>query len=262
MLSIYRQSLKRNYKASLFVGLGLGLIALLFAGLFNDFKDQLDPFVGMIPAGMEAVIGDMTHASTPEGWLSLELFPLFVPVSLAIIGIMFGANLIGREEEDGTLELLLASQKSRLQVAGQKFLTLVDLLFIPSAILFLAIALGSVMFNFHPNMWNVLAACVSGWLLGLTYGSVSFAAQGLTGRRGLAIALGSMVFGATYALTIVTRLLEDWKSYEVYSPMHYYNIPGSLVDGVDWASMGVLLLIVVIFSVVGLIGFRHRDTGV
>lgn len=262
MLAILKQSLRRNYKPPLFIGLGLGLVSFLFTGLFNDFKDQLGQFVTMLPEGMEAIIGDMALGSTPEGWLSIELFPVFVPLGISIVAIFLGSNLIGREEDSGTLELLLASNQSRFSIAIQKLLSLFMLLALPAVILFTSIAVGSAIFNFQPNMGHVLAACTSAWALGATYGVVSFAAQALTGQRGLAVGIGAAVLGLTYVLTIISRMLEDWKPYEVISPMHYYNIPGTLTDGMDWIRFAVLVWTVLIISAVALVGFRRRDTGV
>lgn len=256
------QSVRRNYRIALFVGAGLALISLVFAATFQDFKDQLGQFINMVPAGMSAVIGDMALGNTPEGWLALELFPLFVPLSLAIVGIVLGAGLIGREEDSGTLELLLASGRSRLQIGGEKWLALAVLLAIPPAVLWLAVSLESLIFDFHPALSSVLAACVSAWLLGLAYGGISFAAQAVTGRRGLALGAGALFFGATYALTVVSKLIDSWRDFDVWSPFYYYNIPETLISGIDWAKLFVLIIVAIIGLVVALVGFRRRDTAI
>ena len=70
------QTVRQNYKLPLFLGIGISVVAVLFSALFNKFSDQLSPFVSMMPAGMKAVVGDLAIGTTPEGWLSIELFPL------------------------------------------------------------------------------------------------------------------------------------------------------------------------------------------
>lgn len=256
------QTIRRNYKLPLFLGVGLSLIAVLFAALFHDYQDQLGTFANMIPEAMRAIIGDIMLGSKPEGWLALELFPLFTMVGMSVIGVVLGAGVIGREEDSGTLELLLASRRSRVTIILQKYLALAKLLAIPPLLLFVTIALSGPLFNFHPDLTHVLAACVSAWLLGVGFGSMAFAVQAVTGRRGLAIGIGSGIFLAMYALTIASKLISSWKDYDVWSLIHYYNIPGNLMDGPDAVKLFVLMFVNLVMLGVSVIGFYRRDTGV
>ena len=113
------QTVRQNYKLPLFLGIGVSVVAVLFSALFNKFSDQLSPFVSMMPAGMKAVVGDLAIGTTPEGWLSIELFPLVAMVGVVITAIILGAGVIGREEDSGTLELLLASRRTRVMIVLQ-----------------------------------------------------------------------------------------------------------------------------------------------
>ena len=72
------------------LGVGISVVAVLFSALFNKFSDQLSPFIDMIPPGMKAVVGDLAIGTTPEGWLSIELFPLVAMVGVVITGDYFG----------------------------------------------------------------------------------------------------------------------------------------------------------------------------
>lgn len=264
MAAIFLNSLRLNWRSALFTGLGLAVIAALFSGLFDHFAGQLDTFTSFIeamPEGMGAIIGDLAAATTPEGWLALELFPIFVPFALVILAVTLGAGLIGREEDSGTLELILASKRSRLNIARQKFLALAVLTALPAVLLFAAIWIGTLMFEFSPNLWHVAAACLGGWALGLAHGGISFAVQAVTGKRGLAIAIGTGMFAVSYTLSIVCKLIDDWKDYDIYSTMYYYNIPGALHDGADWSRLAVLGAIAVICLMVAILGFDRRDTG-
>ena len=90
---------------------------------------------------------------------------------------------------------------------------------------------------------------------------MAFAAQAVTGRRGLAIGVGSGIFLAMYALTIASKLIDSWKDYDDWSLIHYYNIPGSLIDGLDAAKLFVLIFVSFIMLGIAVIGFRRRDTG-
>lgn len=262
MLAILRAALRRNHKLVLFFGLGLGVIATLFSALFQQFSDQITPFAEIIPEEMRAVIGDLALGTSPEGWLGIELFPLIAMVGLAIVAIVLGAGLIGREEESGTLELLLASRVSRARIVAAKYLALALLLLVPPALLFAAIALLGPLFDFYPNLARVVEACGSLWMLGLAFGGLAFAAQAVGGRRGVAIGISSGVFLTMYALKIASKLIDSWKDYNQWSLIHYYNIPGTLIDGIDWLKLIVLVIISLLMFIIALGGFVRRDTGV
>ncbi|PID33225.1 hypothetical protein CR969_01800, partial [Candidatus Saccharibacteria bacterium] len=204
-LAITSRSIKAHLKSALFVGLGFSVVGLLFAGLFDSMKHQIETFSSIMPDGIEAIVGDLMTAGTPEGWLSVELFAIFMPLGLSILGIIYGASLIGREEESGTLELILASPTTRTRVIIEKFLALAKLLAIPPLMLFVAVYIGSLIFPFKPDMLHVLSACASGWMLGLAFGSITFAVQAVIGKRGIAAGVGASLFTAAWLLSIISR---------------------------------------------------------
>lgn len=261
-LSIFFRSVKTHLRSSIAVGLGLVLMSLMFAGLYTDMVKDLSALTNSIPKGFEAVIGDMAIASSPEGWLSIELFALFLPLSLSILGIIYGANLIGREEESGSLELLLASSVSRSKIWLQKVLALAKLIAIPASLLFLGIVLGKYWFDFDVNLAHVAAACLAGWLLGMVFGAITFSTQAISGRRGLALAVGSGVMAATYLANVIAKLVKDYKNLEYISPFYYYNNPGVLVNGPKWSDMLILFCLALAFVLISILVFKRRDTGV
>ena len=161
------QTVRQNYKLPLFLGIGVSVVAVLFSALFNKFSDQLSPFIDMMPAGMKAVVGDLAIGTTPEGWLSIELFPLVAMVGVVITAIILGAGVVGREEDSGTLELLLASRRTRVTIVLQKYAAMAGLLVIPPVLLCMTIALIGPLFDFHPNLTHVVGACVSLVALGV-----------------------------------------------------------------------------------------------
>ena len=259
MLTIFFHSVKANYRAAPFVGIGLALMAQLFAGLYKDMIGQVSDFASMVPSGMSAVIGDISNVQTPEGWLGIELFALFFPVSLAILGVVYGARLIGREEDTGTLEIILAGPVSRLKLVVQKLFALIKLLAVPAVILWVSVALGSIWFDFSPNLWHVAQAVIAGWLLGLVYGTVAFMTQAISGKSGLATGVGIGVFFVTYMITIVSQLVDSWKDTQWLSPFRYYDASNVLSHGFDAENVITLITLGALFSLIALLAFPRRD---
>ena len=257
--SITYQSIRTNSKGAFFTGFGLLLMAFLFAALHDQLKADLSSLLDVIPSGMEAFIGDLSVATTPEGWLSIELFALFVPLAFAILGLALGSKMIGKEEDSGTLELLLSRPISRHHIVAEKALALGIILALPAALLWLGVFIGSLLFPFDVNLMYVAQATISAWVFGLGFGMMTFAAQATSGNRGIAVALGAGFLGLTWALNIIAELVSSLGNLKYASPLHYFNNPQTLISGLDMLYVVVLIAIALLGYVLAHIGFANRD---
>jgi ABC-2 type transport system permease protein len=176
--------------------------------------------------------------------------------------VVHGTGLIGKEEQSGSLELLLASPVTRTRIVAEKLLALSVLLAMPVMILWLAIAAGKVLFGFDVNLMNVALACFSGWTLALVYGTLSFAVQSATGKNGIAVAAGTATLTLTYLLFVVSKLVESWEDARNFSPFYYFDNPGVLMNGLQADNVLLLLGLSLVFILIAFVGFCRRDTGV
>ena len=102
MLSLLIKELRAHRGGILGWTLGLGLWGLLATVLFPSIGQQ---FGGMqFPEFYEAIgaIGELS------GFLALEVFGFAVPIALGIYALVLGTGVLAGEEDDGTLELLVA----------------------------------------------------------------------------------------------------------------------------------------------------------
>jgi ABC-2 type transport system permease protein len=250
-------------KTSLFAtSLGMFVIALLFAVLHKSFAGEVTRFAKMVPSEFSAFLGDISAAATPEGFLAVELYSLFLPFLVAITGITFASKAIGREEDSGTLELLLASPISRSKIIWQKLAAIKTTLFIVAFSAFVGVVLGKALFVFDVNLTNVALASLSVCLLGMVYAMASLAGQGLTGktRRGVGIGAGLLVL--TYVANVVSKLVDNLESLKYLSPFYYMDISEVLNGNGDLVNFAVLLGTTAVFYVIAHIGLVNRDTGV
>lgn len=259
--SIFLRTLRERRLSTAIYCAALFGFALMFAVLYKEFVGELEGVLDSFPESMSAFLGDLSAASTPEGWLGIELFGLFLPIILAVVGVGFGASAIGREEDEGTLELLLASPVSRHKIFVQKALAIAAQLGLVSLSVWLGVAVGSMFFDFDVSLGNVFFACVSAWLLGLVFGFTALAVQSVTGKRAKGLGIGAGVVVVTYIADVVSQLI-DWLEFLKYvSPFYYFNELEILQNGYN-ASMLVLLAVVVVLYVIAHGAFVKRDTGV
>lgn len=76
----------------------------------------LNKLLESYPKELTALIGHVGDITSPEGFLRAEVFSFLLPLLLLIFAIGFGARSIAGEEEEKTLDLVLATPISRLQL--------------------------------------------------------------------------------------------------------------------------------------------------
>lgn len=260
--SIYSLAIKSRRVSTFAYTIGLFIFGLMYAALFNDFASKINQFTDAYPSSFNAVFGDLASASTAAGWLNLEMFSLFLPIFVIIFGISFGASAIGKEEDSGTLELLLASPIKRSRILVEKVLAIFSVIFIVVAGTWVSIWLGTLLFNFDISLIDVLLGCISAGLLGLTYGMFSLAVQGVSGRRALALGLGSSAFALTYFAYVIAQLSDKLQFLKHISPYYYFDSAAVLTGNGKLINFVVLVGLSASFYIVAYIGFTNRDTGV
>lgn len=243
-------------------GLGMFIFALMFAALHESVAEEIGSFADAFPPELGAVIGDLSAASTPAGFLNIELYSLFLPFALAITGITFAAKAIGKEEESGTLELLLASPISRNKIILQKMFAITITLAIIAFSSWLGVLVGQALFVFDVNLGDVAIASASVFLLGMVYAMASLAGQAVTGKSKVGLGVGAGLLVLTYFADLISSLVENLEWIKYASPFHYMDMSAVLNGNGELINFAILLAVAVVFYVIAHAGFLKRDTGV
>lgn len=250
---------KTSTLISCFAMLGVGL---LFTGLYESVSSDISQFTESIPEGFNAFVGDIGVATSPAGWLSIEFYSLFLPVLISSLGVGFGAAAIGREEESGTLELLLASPISRRRIILEKAAAIATHTGLVAGAAWLGVVLGTMLFSFDVSLTQVLFGSVAAWLLGLFFGFFTLAAQAIVGKRGVGFGIGIGLLGSTYIANIVAQLVDSLDGLKYISPFYYYDIQNLLLGNPTAMYLVGLFVCAILFYVVANIAFTKRDTGI
>ena len=261
MFAVFTRTLRERRLSTAIYSFALSASALMYVALYKDFASQLDVFAKNYPENLNAFFGDITAAATPEGWLAIELYSLFLPLILAIVGIGFGASAIGKEENSGTLELLLASPVSRSRIIFQKALAMAVQLGIISFSAWLGVVVGMLFFEFDVSLLHVAWSSLAAWLLAMTYGCLALAAQSVTSKRSVGLGVGAGIVIVTYLANAISQLVDWIEPAKYISPFYYYDVEKVIVDG---PSEKILVLVTAsaVFYLVAHLAFLRRDTGV
>jgi ABC-2 type transport system permease protein len=263
--SVFYKTLRDQYHPLLWWGSSLATLALIVALFYPSIRESpaLDEFLQNAPeALMRAFIGNTTNITSPQGYLNSQLFFFLTPLLFLIYAIGFGANAIAGEEEQGTLDLLLANPLPRWRVVIDKFYAMVAATLALALCFWLGLVGGALAVQMGVGVWRLTMTTLSGVLLALAFGTLALALGCATGRRGLSAGVASGVAVVAYFLNAFAPLVEGLAPYHKLSPFYYYIGNDPLSNGLDWVHALVLAGLTLALLVVARVVFDRRDLGV
>ncbi|HSX46254.1 MAG TPA: ABC transporter permease subunit [Candidatus Saccharimonadia bacterium] len=265
MKPLIRWGLRMRRASTIWWSIGVSAFVTLEISFFPAFKNQaqqLNQTIGQLPTAVKSLIGDSGNYFSPENYLNSRVFYLVIPILFAILMIGLGCSLLAREEQDGTLELLLSRPVSRGRLLAGKALTGI---YISGtiALVSLIVCVGLCKAVGLPNsLAEMGAAMLESYLLCLVFGAFAFMLTSLgKATRGLSLGLTTCLFVGSYVLTGLVSAV-DWLKWPArLLPYYYFNPEKMLTGQYAWGPVIGYFLAVVVFAWVGWLGFRRRDIG-
>lgn len=235
------------------------LVALIVA-FYPQVRDNpsLNNLYGNLGPSMQALLGG-SDLTSPVGYLNTQLFAFVLPVALLIFGLGRGAASVAGEEEERTLDLLLAQPVARSSAYMQKSAALaVGLAVLTTAAWLPLVALNGVV-QLHLPVSHLTAASVQTGLMCLGLALAAQAIAAWTGRRpaGLAIVAG-YAFGSyiVYGLSGTVGWLAHLRPLTIW---RWAQLSDPLSTGYGWNEIGLLALTCACALAVGVALFQQRD---
>ena len=260
--SVFTKGLRDQWRTLLAWLVAVAAYALLIAAFYPTVAKSMaamQDIADKLPQALrDAFIGsDMTSAA---GWLDTKLLSIMAPVMFLVYAVGAGARSIAGEEEDGTLDILLAQPVSRTRVALEKYAVLVTGVALLTAALWATLAVSAPAFTMHIGAGRLLEGCLSVGLLTLAFGSVAFLVAAAGGRRGLAAGVAGGLAGAMYLVNILAPEAGALQRLEPLSLFHYYGV-APLTEGLPASHAAVFVVISLVCLGAALVAFGRRDIG-
>jgi len=264
-LRIAARSLRDRRRALLAWSGGIAVYVALIVAMWPTIRGDsaMTEAIQNYPDAMKELFGGAANFdyTKPGGYLNTQLFSLMMPLFLTAFAISYAASTVAGEERAGQLDLVLATPVSRRRLLLEKAVAVAAGVVALTAVVTLVVLGVGVTVDLGVGTADVLAACVGSGVVALVYGALTLAVGAATGRRALAVGVGSAAFAAGYLLEALSGLVEGLKPLRPLSALHLANGSVPITTGFPVANLLVLGLVVAVFVGLAAVLFERRDLG-
>jgi ABC-2 type transport system permease protein len=239
--------------------LGAAAYLLLVVAVYPTFKHDtaFDDMIAANPAAA-AAFGVTGSITTPEGWLSANMYANFGPLLALMLTIGYGSAAIAGQDGDGLLGLLATLPVPRARVVTGKALSLlVAALVVP--VVSYAVCLTGPHFELIPRWGPLLGVSVALALLAFDLGAMALLVGAISGSRGAAMGAASAVAATAYLISSLSPVVEAVHRVRWLSPFFWAVGDGQLTRGVSLAELGALAGLGIVLIGATILAFRRLD---
>ena len=241
-----------------------GLIALLLLVYpsIHAQADQLNKVLSQLPASLRDLKtgGSQIDITSPIGYLHSQLYYVTLPLLQIIMAVGLGSSLIARDEQNHTLELLLARPLSRGKLLAAKALSGLIMVLSVSLIATIVTVILARLVGLHIATAHLVLTSLYTTLFSLSFGVIAFgltAASNATRRLSMAAAV-ALSFGG-YLLASLSGLSHYLETPAKFLPYHYFK-PSDILAGHVAVGLNIYLVTIAVgLLLISWLGFRHRD---
>lgn len=261
-MRIYLRELKANFK-SLLIYCGISLFFLTvgfakFAG-YAENPELLAVMDGLPDAMLDAFSMNAFNLTTVEGFFGVMF--VFIGLILSIAAVMWGSDIIAKEERDKTVEFALTLPVRRGALIAAKSAVVVTNSIILALFTWGITLSNTARYDPEPGFYDFVAL----GMLAIFVMQLIFLAIGImlgsaikNHKRSGSIAI-SILLG-TYFISIIAGLNEDFDNLKYFTPFKYFDpalmLRESKIEPIYlWLSLGII-----VFSMVGaFLAYSRRD---
>jgi ABC-2 type transport system permease protein len=234
------------------------MMGLVYGPLFNLLPDGFIDVVDQFPDTLLAMVGQADMA-TAAGWLQGETYSLVMPIAFIAVLVNLGAKALAGEEDQRTLDLLLANPVPRRRVVLAKAGVLGIYAVVLGVATFAGVAIGAVVGGLDVAIAHIAATTLLVTLLGLAFGAVGLAVSAATGRTRWATMTATGIALVSYFAWSFLPLSDAMAGWASLSPFDWYLGSDPLNNGMPWGDAVLLALLATVLVAAAVPLFERRD---
>jgi len=262
MLAIISRKLFKNGLMILGWGLGLGLLGYWMFDIYETMFGMdvdLQQMIAAFPDEMMAFFGGAdVNVFEPAGFLHLEFFS-YIPLILGFVAVSGATGLIAKEEEAGSLELILAQPVSRSAVFWGKLLALLATFILIMVLIWSGFAIGLARTDtFDLTQGQLVQPFISLLAVVLVFLSLALLLSMILPTSGSASMVANFVLIASFFITSLAQIEDRLATLNRFSPLNYYQ-GGKALSSLDGESLLILYGVSILLTLLAWGLFLKRD---
>jgi ABC-2 type transport system permease protein len=234
-------------------------INLIFYPSFKNDAEELQKSFENIPDAALQLLGGSSDFFSPIGYINSQVFFIMLPMILGILAIALGAGLLAREEQDKTIESLLARPISRTGLLSSKAISGLIILFIVTIVGLLATVITAKIVGLEVGASVLIQTTFVCFLLTLTFGAVAYLLSSTGRARSASIGIATFVALGGYIIGSLAGSVSWLEAPAKVFPFHYYQSEAILRGTYNWNNVWYFVIVIALCAIGSWIVFRKRD---
>lgn len=258
MFNLFKHELGSRWVSILGWGIGLSLWASMYIGIFPEMADEMASLADLsIYRALGFDLGSFA------GYIA-GVVVQFMPLILGIYVITASTGTLAGEEDNGTLELIVAMPLPRWQIIVTKALALSIVLFLIITILGIGsaftLSIISQSTEIDVSPMQLFIALLGVYPMLLAFFSIGLFLGAFMPSRRSAVAVMILVYLGSYVANSVANLVDSMQFLERISLFSYINIDASVFEnGLDAGNMLFLFAVSFVFFGLAIWSFEGRN---
>lgn len=272
MISLFKRALKDRGISTLIFAISLFLYSWMLMTFIPTFlsSELIPQFEALFKSYPKEIIsifagGDLSISQMmmPEGFIAINFLALWWIVIVGSYAIAFGTAVVGKEIDDGTIEILLVQPISRTKIILGRFLACLFSLFLLSVITIGSIGVLGRFYDVEFKIKGLISVGFLGLLFFIFIAAFSLLLSIIFKERGRSVSLSVAFLLGSHLLNALSDLSDILKNLRFLSIFKYYNPFEALKTGnVSLGDVSVFLVLILLSLAASLIIFKRKDVSI
>ena len=264
MFAITKWTVKQRKVSTIWWTVGISGFILLNMVFYPTFKDQaaeLEKSFQSLPDAALQLFGGSADFFSPVGFMNSQIFFLMLPLLLSMLAVSLGASLLARDEQDLTIEPLLARPISRGRLLSERMFSGLLILGVVTIGVLLVTIIAVKLVDIDLSVTYIALATLNCFLLALTTGAIAFVLTATGKARGAAVGLAALIGVGGYIISSLSVTVSWLKAPSNVLPFDYYQSEAILRGTYNWVNSLFFVVIILACCAISYLAFRRRDIG-
>ena len=261
MIPIIKWTLWQRRWNTMWWSLGISsyvLLNLVFYPTLRDQAGELQKTFENLPSAATQLFGGNDFFS-PIGYLTSKIFFLMLPLLLGMLAISLGSTLLAREEQDHTIDSLLARPIPRGKLLLAKSVAGLIIVCIVTLVVLIATLIEAQLISLGVSVLAVTETMLVCLLMVVSFGAIALLFTALGRARTASLGLASAIAFGGYLISSFSASISWLDLPSKLFPFHYYQPEAILRGTIAWGDLGYFLGVVIVCGVASWFVFRKRD---